>query len=101
MALAKTIYCEPPNILEGENGLWDIYRRATMHVLALKLMEDLADCGVGTNQVEAEAKHREKQRRINTLPLNETHKKKNDMKNCTYFPYIYSLVIKKHRIGNF
>ena len=64
MALAKTNQCEPPNILEGENGLWDIYRRSTMHVLALKLMEDLADCGVGTNQVEAEAKHREKQRRI-------------------------------------
>ena len=39
-------------------------RRTTMMVLALKLLEDLGECGVGTNEVEAEAKKREVQRWI-------------------------------------
>ena len=53
-----------PEVLDGETGLWDMSRRTTMMVLALKLLEDLRECGVGTNKVEAEAKKCEVQRWI-------------------------------------
>ena len=51
-----------PACLDGEKGLWELSKQSTILVLALKLMEDLKELGVGTNEVEHEARKRAAQR---------------------------------------
>ena len=64
MALNQSNLVQPPEVLEGEIGLWELYQRTTKMFLVLKLLEDLQTVGVGTNDIEAEAKHRSDIRRI-------------------------------------
>ena len=55
---------QPLEAIGGEKGLWEVSKRTTMLALATQLLEDLRDIGVGTNDVEADARKREVQRRI-------------------------------------
>ena len=64
MALNQSNLVQPPEVLEGENGLWELYQRTTKIFLVLKLLEDLQTVGVGTNEIEAEARHRSEIRKV-------------------------------------
>ena len=64
MALNQSNLVQPSEVLEGENGLWELYQRTTKVFLVLKLLEDLQTVGVGTNEIEAEARHRSEIRKV-------------------------------------